>query len=169
MSTLIAYFSHTGENIADGSIVILDKGNTEKVAEKIHSIVGGDLYKIVEAEPYPFSYRECNNRAKREDENSERPALLDTVGLDLSKYDTIYLGFPIWYRTYPRVVATFIDKYDFSGKTIIPFTTNDEEQFGVSLLELQAQLKNAEIKQGLVIKGINVDNSDDVIKQFCTK
>lgn len=169
MNSLIAYFSHTGENIANGEIVILEKGNTEKVAEKIHNIVGGDLYKIVEAEPYPFSYRECNNRAKREDENNEHPALLDTIGLDISKYDTIYLGFPIWYRSYPRIVASFLDKYDFSNKTIIPFCTNDEEQFGISLLELQSHVQNAHIEKGLVVRGVNVDSSDNLIEEFCKK
>ena len=167
MSTLIAYFSHIGENIANGNIVVLEKGNTEKVAEKIHEYIGGDLYKICEAQPYPFTYMECNNRARREDENNEHPALLDTIGLDMNKYDVIYLGFPIWYRSYPRIVSSFLDKYDFSGKTIIPFCTNDEEYFGISILELQSHVKDAIIKEGLVIRGVNVDSSSEIIKDFC--
>lgn len=170
MKTLIAYFSHVGENIADGRIVVLEKGNTEKVAEKIHHLIDdSDLYKIEPAQAYPFTYMECNNRAKREDENNEHPALLDTIGLDMSKYDTIYLGFPIWYRSFPRVVASFLEKYDFSNKKIIPFCTNDEEYFGISLLELQSFVKNAEIKEGLVIRGVNVDTSDKLIEEFVNK
>lgn len=169
MKTLIAYFSHVGENIADGKIVVLEKGNTEKVAEKIHALVDSDLYKIEAEQPYPYSYMECNNRAKREDENNEHPKLLDTIGLDMSKYDTIYLGFPIWYRSYPRIVASFLDNYDFSKKTIIPFCTNDEEYFGISLLELQSHCKDSYIKEGLVIRGVNVDTSDDLIKDFVNK
>ena len=166
MKTLIAYFSHVGETLADSNIVIIEKGNTEKVAEKIHSLVESNLYKIQEADPYPFNYRDCNSRAKREDENNDHPELLDKVGLDMSQYDTIYLGFPIWYRTYPRIVASFLDQYDFSGKTIIPFCTNDEEYFGVSLLELQSHVGNATIKEGLVVRGVEVDNSDEKIKRF---
>ena len=166
MKTLIAYFSHVGENIANGQIAILEKGNTEKVAEKINSLIDADLYKIEAAQAYPFSYMECNSRAKREDENNEHPALLDTIGLDMSQYDTIYLGFPIWYRTYPRIVASFLDKYNFEGKTIIPFCTNDEEQFGLSLLELKAVCKGAEFKKGLVVRGVNVDSSDKLIEEF---
>ena len=170
MKTLIAYFSHVGENIADGQIVVLEKGNTEKVAEKIHRLVeNSDLYKIEAAQPYPFTYMECNNRARREDENNEHPALLDTIGLDISKYDTIYLGFPIWYRSYPRIVASFLDQYDFAGKTIVPFCTNDEEYFGISLLELQSHVKDATIKEGLVIRGVNVDSSDKLIEDFVNK
>ena len=170
MKTLIAYFSHIGETLAGGQIEIIEKGNTEKVAEKIHSLIDdSDLYKIEAMQAYPFSYMECNNRAKREDENNERPALLDTIGLDMSKYETIYLGFPIWYRTYPRIVASFLDKYDFTNKTIIPFCTNDEEYFGTSLLELQAHVKNATIKTGLVIRGVKVDESQQQIIDFVNK
>lgn len=87
----------------------------------------------------------------------------------MNQYDTIYLGFPIWYRTYPRVVASFLDKYDFSGKTIVPFCTNDEEYFGISLLELQSHVKKATIKEGLVIRGVEVDNAEEKIKNFVNK
>ena len=169
MKTLIAYFSHVGETLVDNEVVVIEKGNTEKVAEKIHSLIESDLYKIVEAEPYPFAYRDCNNRARREDENNEHPAMLDTIGLDMTQYDVIYLGFPIWYRSYPRIIASFLDKYDFSNKIIIPFCTNDEEYFGISLLELQSICKNSTIKEGLVIRGVNVDSSDKIIEDFVSK
>lgn len=169
MKTLIVYFSHVGETLADNNVVIIEKGNTEKVAEKIHSLIDSDLYKIVEAEPYPFNYMDCNNRARKEDQNNNHPELLDKVGIDISQYDTIYLGFPIWYRTYPRIVASFLDKYDFSGKTIVPFCTNDEEYFGIALLELQSIAKNATIKDGLVVRGVNVDSSDKEIEDFVNR
>lgn len=169
MKTLIAYFSHVGETLVDNNVVVIEKGNTEKVAEKIHNLVESDLYKIQEADPYPFKYMDCNSRAKKEDENNDHPELIDKVGLDMSQYDTIYLGFPIWYRTYPRTIASFLDKYDFSGKTIIPFCTNDEEYFGISLLELQSCVKNATIKEGLVIRGAKVDSSDKLIEDFVNK
>ena len=166
MKTLIAYFSHIGENLQDNEIVTLTKGNTEVVAEKIAQLTGGDLYKIEEEDPYPAKYMDCVNRARREDEDNIHPALKAGMKLNMDEYDTIYLGFPIWYRAYPRIVATFIDAYDFNGKTIKPFCTNDEGTFGISLLEMQGVMHGADIKDGLAIRGVNVHDSDDRIKAF---
>lgn len=166
MKTLIAYFSHTGENIEDNMVQIYEKGNTEVVAEKIQALTGADLYKIEEAVAYPYSYHECSMRARREYEYNEIPELKDKVGLDMNQYDTIYLGFPIWYRSYPRTISAFLAKYDFSGKTIKPFCTNDEGFFGISLLELQSALNNANVKEGIAIRGCMVNSSDERIKKF---
>lgn len=166
MKTLIAYYSHIGENVEDNLIKVLEKGNTEIVAEKIQKLTGGDLYKIEEAIPYPYSYRECSIRARREYDLNEQPELKDKVGLDMSQYDTVYIGFPIWYRSYPRTVSAFISKYDFTGKVIKPFCTNDEGFFGISLLELQSAVKGAEVKNGIAIRGCDVNSSDDRIQKF---
>lgn len=163
---LIAYFSHVGENVANYETVVLTKGNTEVVAEKIQALTGGDLYRIEEAVPYPTTYRECNNRARDEDYDNARPEIKDKLGVNMTKYDTIYLGFPIWYRTFPRIIATFVEKYNLEGKAIIPFCTNDEEFFGLSLLELQAIIKGAELKPGLVVRGVNVNSADKEIENF---
>ena len=84
----------------------------------------------------------------------------------MDDYDTVYIGFPIWYRTYPRVVASFLDAYDFSNKKIRPFCTNDEGTFGISLLEMQSVLKGAEFTDGLAIRGLDVNNADERIKVF---
>lgn len=169
MKTLIAYFSHVGECLENDQIVTIEKGNTEKVAEKIKELTGADLYKIEEAEPYPFNYDDCLRRARKEDENNEHPVLKDVIGIDINQYDVIYLGFPIWYRTYPRVIASFIDKYNFTGKTIKPFCTNDEGTFGITLLELESQLKGVNILDGLSIRGVDVDNSMDKVVNFVNK
>lgn len=166
MKTLIAYFSHIGENLQDNQIVTLTKGNTEVVAEKIAELTKGDLYKIEEEDPYPEKYMDCVARARKEDEDNIHPALKAGMKLNMDEYDTIYIGFPIWYRAYPRIVATFLDTYDFSGKTIKPFCTNDEGTFGISLLEMQGALPNANIKDGLAIRGLNVYETDDRIKAF---
>ena len=169
MKTLIAYFSHIGENLQDNEIITLTKGNTEVVAEKIAELTGGDLYKIEEDQPYPEKYMDCVTRARKEDENNEHPALKNGPRLNMDDYDTVYIGFPIWYRTYPRIVASFLDAYKFDGKKIKPFCTNDEGTFGISLLEMQGVLKNSEISDGLAIRGVNVHNSDDRIKEFVNK
>ena len=166
MKTLVAYFSHIGENLQDNEIIVLEKGNTEVVAEKIAELTSGDLYKIEEEEPYPFKYDDCLRRSRREDENNEHPALKGGVRLNMDEYDTIYIGFPIWYRTYPRAIASFLDAYDFTGKTIRPFCTNDEGTFGISLLEMQGALKGANITDGLAIRGVKVYESDERIKAY---
>lgn len=166
MKTLIAYFSHIGENLQNNEIVELTKGNTEVVAEKIAELTGGDLYRIEEEDPYPFKYDDCLRRSRREDENNEHPAMKAGMKLNMADYDVIYIGFPIWYRTYPRIVASFLDAYDFTGKTIKPFCTNDEGTFGISLLEMQGALKGATLTDGLAIRGVDVLSSDDKIKGF---
>ncbi|MBQ2583444.1 MAG: flavodoxin [Erysipelotrichaceae bacterium] len=166
MKTLVAYFSHVGENLQDNEIVVLEKGNTEVVAEKLAQLTGGDLYKIEEEEPYPYRYDDCLRRSRREDENNEHPAMKAGMKLNMDEYDTIYLGFPIWYRTYPRIVASFLDAYDFTGKTVKPFCTNDEGTFGISLLEMQGVLKGAKLTDGLAIRGVNVYDADDRIRKF---
>ncbi|MBR5341919.1 MAG: hypothetical protein IK151_08365 [Erysipelotrichaceae bacterium] len=166
MKTLVVYFSHIGENLQNNEIVELKKGNTEVVAEKIAELTGGDLYKIEEEEPYPFKYDDCLRRSRREDENNEHPAIKGGARLNMDEYDTVYIGFPIWYRTYPRVVATFLDNYDFAGKNIRPFCTNDEGTFGISLLEMQGSLKGANISDGLAIRGVDVYNAEERIKAY---
>lgn len=166
MKTLVAYFSRIGENLQNNEIVVLKKGNTEVVAEKIAQLTGGDLFKIEEEEPYPYSYDDCLRRARREDENNERPAMKGGPRLNMDDYDTVYIGFPIWYRTYPRVVSTFLSTYDFTGKKIRPFCTNDEGTFGISLLEMQGALRGAEIGDGLAIRGADVYNASDRIEVY---
>ena len=166
MKTLIAYFSHIGENLQNNEIIVLEKGNTEVVAEKLAELTGGDLYRIEEEEPYPFSYDDCLRRSRREDENNEHPALKPGMRLNMDEYDTVYIGFPIWYRTYPRIVASFLGGYDFTGKTVRPFCTNDEGTFGISLLEMQSVLKGASFTDGLAIRGADVYNADERIAAF---
>ncbi|MDO4198318.1 MAG: flavodoxin [Erysipelotrichaceae bacterium] len=166
MKTLIAYFSHEGENIANSELVVLEKGNTEKLAEKIAALTGGDLYRIIEAVPYPRDYMSCNQRAKVEYDNYEKPALKDPIGPDMSQYDKVFLGFPVWYRSFPRIIATFLDKYDLTGKTVYPFCTNDEEFFGLSLWELEGVLHGGNVKEGLVVRGVNVDTCDEQVKKY---
>ena len=166
MKTLVAYFSRVGENLQNNEIVTLSKGNTEVVAEKLAELTGGDLYKIEEEEAYPFGYDDCLRRARREDENNEHPALKGGPRLYMDEYDTVYIGFPIWYRSYPRVVASFLDAYDFAGKKVRPFCTNDEGTFGISLLEMQGVLKGAQISDGLAIRGAEVYEAEERIKGF---
>ena len=164
MKTLIVYFSRTGENSVNGKIEIIKKGYTEIVAEKIAKYTGGELYKLEPEVPYPFDYMECVKRAQDE---GRVPFLNPKENLD--DYDTIFVGFPNWYRSYPRIIATFLKSYDFSGKTIKPFCTNEEGAFGIGELELRATLKDANVKEGFAVKGSEVDDCDLALSAWVNK
>ena len=102
---LIAYFSHKGENYSNGSIVKLEKGNTERAAEILAKVTGGDLFEIRREKKYPFSYKECVSESIRELQENARPKLAEDI--DITGYDEIYLGFPNWCGTMPMPVWTF--------------------------------------------------------------
>lgn len=110
---LVAYFSGTG--------------TTEGVAKKIAKASGGKLYEIVPQKAYTsadLNYDNDNCRANKEmEDESARPAIKDSIE-NMADYDVIYIGFPIWWGTAPRIIDTFVESYDFSGKTIIPFCTS---------------------------------------------
>ena len=165
MATLVVYFSHTGENIVDGEREIIEKGFTEIVAEKIHKIPGGALIGLKPVEEYPFGYEECNRRARKEYEENLLPEIAN-LPASIDAYDTIFIGFPLWYRSYPRIIASFIKAYSFVGKTIKPFCTNEEGTFGIMELELRSAIKGAIIKEGLAIHGYKVNSSDDLIAKW---
>ena len=159
MKSLVVYFSRVGENSVNGEIEIINKGFTEILAEKIASKTGAAMFKIEPVEPYPFNYNECVKRSRKEDESGERVPYLHPLP-SLDEYDVIYLGFPCWWRTYPRVVATFIKDYKFIGKTIYPFCTNEEGSLGLAEMELKSTAKGAIIKPGFACKGSEVNFVD---------
>ena len=162
MKKLVVYFSRVGENSVNGRIEIIKKGFTEILAEKIASLTGAAMYKIEPVEPYPFSYEECVRRSRKEDADGGRVAYLNPLP-NLDEYDVIYLGFPCWWRTYPRVVATFINDYKFIGKTIYPFCTNEEGALGLAEMELKGAARGAVIKPGFACKGSEVEKVDEVL------
>lgn len=161
MKCLVAYFSRTGENMMNGTITVIEKGNTEIVAEKIQKYTGADIFKIEPVDPYPFNYQECVARASEE-------GLVDYKNRDFSidDYDVIFLGFPNWYRSYPRVVATFVRDHNFEGKTILPFCTNEEGAFGIGESELRSSTKGANIKNGFVCRGYLASMCDEELKKW---
>ena len=115
MSILIAYFSKDGGNSVDGVTQNLVKGNTEIVAEKIARLTGGELYPLIPVEPYSSNYIVTTARAKKEAEEGAFPAIAN-LKPSLDEYDVIYLGFPNWYRSYPRIIATFLKSYPRCSK-----------------------------------------------------
>ena len=123
---LIVFFSHAGENYGVGNVKV---GNTKLVADQIQKLTGGDEFEIVAEKSYDMTYDALTKLAKKEAENNEKPAFKGEVK-DMGQYETIFIGGPVWWGTYPQVMFTFFDKYDLNGKTIIPFTTHEGSGLG---------------------------------------
>ena len=160
--SLIAYFSRKGNNYVAGSIVNLPIGNTEVIAKKIQELTGSDMFEIKTVKSYPEDYTETTNVAKKELSNNSRPELTEIVD-DMDSYDVIYIGYPNWYGTMPMAVFTFLESYDFSGKTIIPYCTHEGSGLGQSVRDIKKLCPNSRVLDGLAIKGGSVNrNQNDV-------
>ena len=146
---LVVYFSRTGEEYNVGSIT---KGNTAIVADYIAQKTGADMFEIKPATPYPDEYEACTELAKRELESNVRPALEKNID-NLAQYDTIFVGYPIWWSALPRVMMTFLESNDFSGKTVIPFCTHGGSGLAGTEREIADVCPNAKILSGLAIVG----------------
>ena len=165
---LIVYYSRKGQNYWAGSIRNLNKGNTEAAAEYIQKAVGGDMFEIETVQPYAEDYTECISQAKAELRSKARPELkkyLDSIDL----YDTIFLGYPNWWGTMPMCVWSFLEHYDFSGKKIIPFCTNEGSGMGSSEKDLKKLCPGAQIVSGLSITGNRVYEMEKQIEAWAMK
>lgn len=132
--SLVVYFSKTG--------------TTERIANEIKDITGSDIVKIETVNPYPEDYNETVEIAQKEKTEKARPEIKTTVD-NLDEYDTIYIGYPIWWGTMPMAMFTFIENNNLDGKTIIPFSTHKGSGLGSSVSDLKTALPNSTIKDGL--------------------
>lgn len=133
---LIAYFSWSG--------------NTENAAFEIQRQTGADIFHIEALEDYGSNYNAVLDRAQREQNENARPRLTDHVE-NMEEYSVILLGYPNWWASIPMPVATFLEEYDFSGKTIIPFCSHGGGRFGQSITAISKLAPDATIGQGLSI------------------
>ena len=169
-NVLIAYFSRVGNTdfpedvdaVSSASLLRKDGalyGNTQYVAALIQQATGGDLFLIETEEKYPADYDETDQLGGKENRERSRPALASHVD-DIADYDMIYLGYPNWYYDMPMAVYAFLEEYDLSGKTIIPFVTSGGSGFSKSISEIQNLQPNAEV----LTEGYKVTHSkvDDV-------
>ena len=164
--TLIAFYSRRGQNYVDGSIRNLSKGNNEVIVEKIKALLPeADVFQIDTVKKYSEDYMVCIEEAKQELRAKARPELTAKVE-NMDQYDTIYLGWPCWWGTYPMCVATFLEAHDWSGKTVIPFTTHEGSGFGSGLRDLKAAIPSATVKKGLSIQGSKVKTAGKQIEEF---
>ena len=146
---LIVFFSHAGENYNVGNIKV---GNTKLVADEIQKVTGGDEFEIVANKNYDLPYNDLVNVAKEETEKGEKPSFKGELK-NIDDYDTVFIGGPIWWGTYPRVMFTFFDKYDLNGKTIIPFSTHEGSGLGSVVEDLKTLYPNATFKEAFSIYG----------------
>ena len=151
---LIVCFSRAGENYNVGKI---EKGNTEKLAEIITEQTGGDLFRIETVIPYPESYDETLDIATREYQNNERPELTGQVE-NWEDYDIIFLGYPIWWAGLPMALHTFMESYDWQGKTVIPFNTHEGSGQAGTQQVIEDKLSGATVLQGLAVRGSKAQN-----------
>ena len=134
--TLIAYFSWSG--------------NTEQMAQAIRTETGGDLYQIEPAVPYTDDYDALLDIAQQEQAENARPELASPVE-NWDSYDVIFVGYPNWWSDAPMAVYTFLEAYDFTGKTLIPFNTSASGGFGRSLSGIEESAAGANILEGLAL------------------
>lgn len=145
------------DTTSDGNILILYfsmTGNTETVANFIHDEVGGDIVKLETQETYPDDYNDLLDVAQEEQSENARPELSTTID-NLDDYDTIFLGYPIWWGDMPMAIYSFLDNYDLSGKTIAPFVTSG----GSGLSGTPSNIKNEEPNAN-VVEGLSIYDSD---------
>lgn len=146
---LIVFFSHAGENYSVGNVKV---GNTKLVADEIQRVTGGDEFEIVAEKSYDMGYDELTKLAQEEVQKGEKPAFKGEVK-NIGQYDTVFIGGPIWWGTFPRVMFTFFDKYDLNGKTIIPFSTHEGSGLGSIVEDLKKAYPKASFGKAFSIYG----------------
>jgi flavodoxin len=165
---LIAYFSRAGNNYVGGRIADLPVGNTEVVAKMIQEMTKGDLFHIEAVNAYPADYTETTEVAQRELHTNARPKL--TGHLDnMASYDVIFLGYPNWWGTMPMPVFTFLEEYDLSGKTIVPFCTHEGSGLGHSVSDVKRSCPKSTILEGLAIRGSSVKQAQNEVSEWLHK
>lgn len=176
---LIAYFTWSDNTIvenpdsidvdAETSASVLSPGNAELIANWIAEVTGGDLFSIKTQNKYSSDYDECLNQARRERDNNERPALVGRLN-NIDDYDVIFLGFPNWWYTCPMAVFTFVESYDLSGKTIIPFCTHGTGGLSRTIRDLKNILpENCEVLEPIGVYRPEVKNSKSRVLDWLKK
>lgn len=173
---LIAYFTWADNTHVDNpdsidvdattSASVLSPGNAAKIADWIKQRVGGDLFSITVKEPYSSDYDECLNRAAEEKAANARPELANYVE-NMEQYDVIFLGFPNWWYTVPMAIHTFLEEYDFSGKTVIPFCTHGTGGLASTIQNIKKDLpQDVTLLDPIGIYRPDVDSSHDEVNKW---
>ena len=163
--TLIAFFSRADENYFAGAMRYVKVGNTEIVAGIMKDMIEADSFKIEMKNPYSPVYMTCIEEAKKDLREQARPELTNYLD-SIEEYDTIVLAYPNYWGTFPMAVATFLERYDFMGKTILPLCTNEGSGMGGSEKGIKKLAPGAEVRTGLPITGSNAANSGESVRRW---
>lgn len=165
MAELIAYFSRKHQNYVNGMIQDLKEGNTEIAAGIIGKLTGAEIFQIEMRQAYSKDYNECIAQAKADQQRDARPEL-KSCPESIDMYDTVYLGYPNYWGTMPMAVFTFLERFDFTGKTIRPFCTHEGSGMGSGERDIQKLCPKAVVEKGLAIRGGSVKNAEPEIKKW---
>ena len=165
MAKLIVFYSRAGENYFGGQYCWVTVGNTEKAAQMIAEAVGGELFKIQQKVPYAEDYETCIRQAKADQQIHARPELETLLG-SLEGYDEIYLGYPNYWGDLPMAVYSFLEAFDWTGKTIRPFCTHEGSGLSGTERKIALAAKGANVAPGLAILGSRVEQAGEEIKRW---
>ena len=158
---LVLYFSRTGEQYNVG---VIEKGNTAIVAEMVAEATGADLYEILPADDhYPMTYKELTDVALQEQRDHARPAYAGQLP-DFDRYDTIFIGAPVWWGDWPMIMYTVFESTSLSGKTLIPFSTHAGSGLSGFDRSLAAAYPECTVDKGLAIAGTDAQNHPDKVQ-----
>lgn len=166
--TLIAFFSRADENYFGGAMRYVKVGNTEIVCNDMKDMIEADIFKIEMKNPYSPVYMTCIDEAKKDLRENARPELSNYLE-SIDEYDTIILAYPNYWGTMPMAVVTFLERYDFGGKTILPLCTNEGSGMGSSERDIKKYAPGAEVKSGLAITGSQAANAKASIEKWLGK
>ena len=160
---IVVFFSHAGDNYAVGNIKV---GNTKIVADYISEITGAEQFEIVTHKYDGMAYNPLIELAQKEANDGELPPYEGDV--DLSKYDTVFIGGPVWWGTYPQVMFTFFKKHadDLKGKTVIPFTTHEGSGLANCVEDVKAAFPGANVQKGFSIYGHEVRTEKGKVEKW---
>lgn len=147
---LVVYYSRPGDNYNVGKVEV---GNTKMVANYIIDYLKADSFEIEPTTPYPDDYETTTDIAKKEQQENARPSIKNKLN-NINDYDTIFLGYPIWWGDMPMIVYTFIENHDLSGKTVIPFNTHEGSGSAGTYEKLKTKLNKSTVNtDGLALEG----------------
>ena len=160
---LVVYFSRTGEQYTVG---VIDEGNTAIVAKMIAEQTGADLFEVLPIDDhYPMTYSELTDVAKQEQNNNARPEYAGEVP-DLSQYNTIFIGAPVWWGDWPMIMYTFFENNAdaLAGKNLVPFSTHEGSGLSGFDRKLESACPNSQVLEGLAIRGNDCQNKQDSVR-----
>lgn len=165
MKKRIAYYSRAGENYFSGTHRAIAVGNTEKAARLLAELTGAELFHIEQKVPYSDNYDTCVAEARRDLRANARPELT-ALPESLDDYDEIYLGYPNYCGTMPMAVYTFLEHYDWQGKTIHPFCTNEGSGLSNTEQDIRRAAKGARVVRGLSLRGSAVEGAKPKLERW---